>query len=83
MYWKDPPRANRDAEPRSGSFQYMNTENEVNIRTQRRVEFGSLNFKLDAMKYSFYRVTDEVLIAETAVWPNFFLMNVFFALKGF
>ena len=29
-----------------------------------------------------YRVTDEVLIAETMVWPNFFLMNVFFALKG-
>ena len=29
-----------------------------------------------------YRVTDEALIAETAVWPNFFLMNVFFALKG-
>ena len=35
MYWKDLPRANRDAEPRSGealrfvrggSFQYMNTE---------------------------------------------------------
>ena len=22
------------------------------------------------------------LIAETAVWPNFFFMNVFFALKG-
>ena len=29
-----------------------------------------------------YRVTDEALIAETALWPNFFLMNVFFALKG-
>ena len=29
-----------------------------------------------------YRVTGEPLIAETAVWPNFFLMNVFFALKG-
>ena len=29
-----------------------------------------------------YRVTDEALIAETAVWPNYFLMNVFFALKG-
>ena len=29
-----------------------------------------------------YRVTDEALIAETAVWPNFFLMNVFFAFKG-
>ena len=27
-------------------------------------------------------VTDEAIIAETAVWPNFFLMNVFFALKG-
>ena len=22
-------------------------------------------------------------MAETAVWPNFFLMNVFFALKGY
>ena len=29
-----------------------------------------------------YRVTDEALIAETMVWPIFFLMNVFFALKG-
>ena len=28
-----------------------------------------------------YRVTDEALIAETAEWPNFFLMNVFFVLK--
>ena len=26
--------------------------------------------------------TDEARIAETAVWPNFFLMNVFFVLKG-
>ena len=29
-----------------------------------------------------YRVTDEALIAEIMVWPNFFFMNVFFALKG-
>ena len=29
-----------------------------------------------------YRVTDEASIAKTAVWPNFFLMNVFFGLKG-
>ena len=29
-----------------------------------------------------YRVTDEALIAKTAVWPNVFLMYVFFALKG-
>ena len=29
-----------------------------------------------------YRVNDEALIAETMVWPNFFLINVFFALKG-
>ena len=28
-----------------------------------------------------YRVTDEALIAEIAVLPNFFLMNVCFALK--
>ena len=33
-------------------------------------------------KEHLYRVTDEALIAETMVWPNFFLMNVFFALKG-
>ena len=30
----------------------------------------------------FSRVTDEALIAETMVWPNFFRMNVFFVLKG-
>ena len=30
----------------------------------------------------FSRVTDEALITETMVWPNFFLMNVFFILKG-
>ena len=29
-----------------------------------------------------YRVPDEALIAETMVWSNFFLINVFFALKG-
>ena len=29
-----------------------------------------------------YRITDEALIAKTMVWPNFFLINVFFALKG-
>ena len=29
-----------------------------------------------------YRVINEALIAETMVWPNFFLINVFFALKG-
>ena len=32
--------------------------------------------------FQIYRVTDEALIAETAVWPNFFLMNIFLALKG-
>ena len=29
-----------------------------------------------------YRVTDEALITKTMVWLNFFLLNVFFALKG-
>ena len=31
--------------------------------------------------FVFSRVTDEALIAKTMVWPNFFFMNVFFALK--
>ena len=30
-----------------------------------------------------YRVIAEALIAETMVWPNFFLMNFFFALKRY
>ena len=30
-----------------------------------------------------YRVNDEALLAETAVWPIFFfIMDIFFALKG-
>ena len=29
-----------------------------------------------------YRVTGEALLAETAVWPNLFLINVLFVLKG-
>ena len=29
-----------------------------------------------------YKVTDKALIAATMVWPTFFLMNVFLALKG-
>ena len=29
-----------------------------------------------------YRVTDEALIAQTMVWPNFFLMDVLFSLNG-
>ena len=41
--------------------------------------FYAINLTKSVM---FYRVTDEALIAETAVWPNFFLMNIFFALKG-
>ena len=54
MYWKDPPRANRDAEPRSGEAlrfaragisSKLTPKNEVSIRlTQRRVKFSSLEF---------------------------------------
>ena len=46
------------------------------IQTCKFTEFFSDSF------CQIYRVTDEALIAETMVWPNFFLMNVFFALKG-
>ena len=51
MYWKDPPRANRCAEPRSGeALRFVRAglsstwtpKNEVSIRlTQRRVKFSS------------------------------------------
>ena len=54
MYWKDPPRANRDAEPRSGEALLFvraglsstrTPKNEVSIRlTQRRVKFSSQEF---------------------------------------
>ena len=48
--------------------------------------FADLDFKFTALSSGcfcqIYRVTDEGLIAEIAVWPNLFLMNVFFALKG-
>ena len=44
------------------------------------------NCKFTALSFDsfcqIYRVTDEALIAKTVVWPNFFLMNVLFALKG-
>ena len=46
------------------------------IRTSKFTVFTSGSF------CQIYRVTDEALIAETMVWPNFFLMDVFFALKG-
>ena len=32
---------------------------------------------------NFKIVTDEALVAETAVWPNLFLFNMIIALKGF
>ena len=46
------------------------------IITSQFTEFSSGSF------CQIYRFTDEALIAETMVWPNFFLMNVFFALRG-
>ena len=51
-------------------------ETTVIIKTCKFIVFSSGSF------CKIYRVTDEVLITETMVWPNFFLMNVFFALKG-
>ena len=33
-------------------------------------------------KFKLTQAFKVVFIAETLVWPNFFLMNVFFALKG-
>ena len=41
----------------------------------------SICFEISYSILCSFRVTDGALIAETAVWPNFFLMNIFFALK--
>ena len=49
--------------------------NDCHVRIFKYTVFSSGSF------CQIYRVTDEALIAKTAVWPNFFLMNVFFALK--
>ena len=43
---------------------------------------NSFYWLLNTVFCQIYRVTDEALIAETMVWPNFFFMNVFVALKG-
>ena len=51
-------------------------ETTANIKTCKFTVFYSGSFCQS------YKVTDEALIAETMVWPNFSLMNVFFALKG-
>ena len=48
----------------------------------RNFTFFVLSFFKSGSFCQIYRVTDEALIAETMVWPNTFLMNVFFALKG-
>ena len=45
------------------------------IRTSKFTVFSSGSF------CQIYRVTDEALIAETMVWPNIFLITVFFGLK--
>ena len=46
------------------------------------LKFANSQYYPPAPFAKFYRVTDEALVPETRVWPNFFLMNVFFALKG-
>ena len=61
-------------------FWYFSTisvfETTAIIRTSKITVFFSGSF------CQMYMVTYEALIAETMVWPNFCLMNVFFALKG-
>ena len=57
-------------------FDFISLLNDCHVKLCKFTVFSSGSF------CQIYRVTDEALIAETAVWPNFFLMNVFFALKG-
>ena len=55
----------------------------VNFSLRNDCHFTTCKFTIFSTGSFFqvYRVTDEALIAETAVWSNFFLMNIFFALK--
>ena len=55
---------------------YISLSDDCHVKICKLTAFSSGSF------CQIYRVTDEALIAKTAVWPNFFLMNVFFALKG-
>ena len=52
------------------------------FETTAMLKFSNIQYFPLAPFFQIYRVADEALIAETAVWPNFFLMNVFFALEG-
>ena len=52
------------------------------FNTYRRLNRELIYWLLNTVFCQIYRVTDEALIAETMVWPNYFLMNVFVALKG-
>ena len=47
----------------------------INDRNFKQVFFLTIMFCL-------YKVSKNSKIIQTAVWPNFFLMNVFLALKG-
>ena len=58
-----------------GIFRLISDDSHVKICTFTALSPGSF--------CQIYRVTDEALIAEAAVWPNVFLVNVFFALKGY
>ena len=55
---------------------YISLSDDCNIKICKFTALSSGSF------CQIYRVTDEALVAETAVWPNSFRMNVFFAFKG-
>ena len=57
-------------------FDLYQSLNDCHVRICKYTIFFSVSF------CQTYRVTDEALIAETPVWPGFFRLNVFFALKG-
>ena len=58
-----------------GVFDWSVFETTAHVKICKFTAFSSGSF------CQIYRVTDEALIAETVEWPNFFLMNMFFALK--
>ena len=54
---------------------YISLSDDCHVKIWKFTAFSSGSF------CQIYRVTDEALIAETSVWPNFFLISVIFALK--
>ena len=60
------------------SKQILNISSYISLSDDCHVKICKFTVLSSGSFCQIYRVTDEASIAETVVWPNFFLMNVFF-----